>query len=1201
MSDSTGGGRLRDRTWRRFLRGPDPMLLDELYVPALAVAVRYDRSCAYFSSSVLSTAARGFGRFIGHLVTLGEAAPRPAVRLLVNEQMEPADVAALTEAGDTSALEALLLGRLTVPTDVLERQRLALLGWMAKTGLLEVRVGVMRHTRGIVHAKFGIMYDATGDAVVFGGSGNETGSGVAGNYEQLEVTGSWGDPDRLAHYSAEFESLWADRHDDVTTVTLPEAVRLKLIQFAPEAPPTDEPTNAVARQRAYMTWRFIKEACYLPNGAAACDATAMVDLWPHQRRVVEETAAAWPAGRLLCDEVGMGKTVEAVVILRRLLAGRGVGRVLLLLPAGLLKQWQAELREKGGLIFPRLEGQGQLVWPDDRVERVVSLAEALRQPLLLMSRETARTEQNVATVLAADPWDLVLMDEAHAARRAKQVETEFNTANLVLDMLRQLQLRRRARSILLLSATPMQTHPWEPWDLLQVLGEGDHWLADFGTVRDFYGAIGKLRGGQCDLPTAERAAAAVVADPSFPPLPEAGPPGSVEDLAKRLAFGKASSRPALGGWLRAGSPLARRMHRNTRATLRRYHEMGLLQKPPARRTVRDERFDYKDHAERAVYDAVTRYIDRRFRELEGERPGKGFVMTIYRRRASSSPRALQRSLERRRQGLRQVVDRRAHDTALAGDEVPEWLSSDDVPDGDVTVSLALPQDPAAANRELTDLDRLLSQLATLGHTDTKRDRFFDELKQLTDDGRPALVFTEYADTLDYLRDALVNHYQSRLGCYSGDGGSVYDGSNWRTVGKDVITRMLRDGQLGILLCTDAASEGLNLQSAGALVNYDLPWNPSRVEQRIGRIDRIGQTWSDMVVVNLFLQDSIDDRVYGVLRTRCRLFEHFVGAMQPVLDRARQMLRAGEPVDTTALTDAALAVGHDGLVQETYVDAEASDVPAEAPPLDRQDVVAALRLLDGQFGPRAQPTADPSLLLLSGAGTKHLVIACAAEGLSTDTGAVPAVPEQAFVDTILASLTRPGERLPLVIGSAQSGRFRASIAVWVGSGGASDPLQSMDQLRSRLSTWTGHYVAPDAWRRAEQLATIAARSSVEGKVAEAQRVEETAIGRQVGAARIRLLTQLGRYLVCADPGNDDLNETLHHFMSRDMNSAARLRKAFDLLGATYPEWGETLVSDLVKWQTGATAGTIKSLLTGTDLDAAMRDPRWMALPAKSVAE
>ena len=106
---------LRGRTWKRFLRGPDSALLEELYVPALSQAIRYDRCCAYFSSTVLSAAARGFAALIERLETMGDSAPRPAVRLVVNEELPEDDVRALSETGDIEPLEQLLKNRFKNP------------------------------------------------------------------------------------------------------------------------------------------------------------------------------------------------------------------------------------------------------------------------------------------------------------------------------------------------------------------------------------------------------------------------------------------------------------------------------------------------------------------------------------------------------------------------------------------------------------------------------------------------------------------------------------------------------------------------------------------------------------------------------------------------------------------------------------------------------------------------------------------------------------------------------------------------------------------------------------------------------------------------------------------------------------------------------------------------------------------------------
>lgn len=1187
---------LRTRQWTRFLRGPDPTLLEHLYVPALAEAVRYDRSCAYFSSSALSAAARGFGKLIERLEALGARAPQPALRLVVNEELSEADVRALLETGDLSVLEAQLRKRFKRPQDALEKARLTMLAWLVKRGLLAVRVGIMRRSGGIVHAKFGIVTDEQGDAIVFRGSSNESAQGLVANYDQLEVSSSWEDPEAHQYYTSEFEMLWTDTHPDVHTVTLPEAIRLDLIKYAPKEPPILEPSVARGRQNAAMLWRFITEAPYLPTGAFACDATAMVDLWPHQRRVVEEVAAAWPEGRLLCDEVGMGKTIEAILILRRLMAGRGVRRVLILLPAGLLTQWQTELREKGGLVFPRLEGINTLVWPDDRTEKLDGLAEALLQDRLLLSRETARTEGNLPIVLAAPPWDLVLLDESHAARRRKQEEGEFNSGTLLLTLLRELQLRRRTRGILFLSATPMQTHPWEPWDLLSVLGEGGEWLSEFAGVRDYYGTIAALRRGRCELEPARRASRLIVADPrvSKPPGATALKLSEAESIARGLVFAAPQQREPLAEWLRRQSPLARRMHRNTRGTLRAYHARGLLAEPPPRRAVEDVVFDFAHRAEREVYNAITAYIEKRFEELEQEKPGKGFVMTIYRRRAASSPLALERSLERRRNGLMRVAERMAYDPDLEPREQADPRDLDDLPglDAPPRVSAALPADPEIARAELVEVENLLRDLRSLGDLGSKRDRFFQELRRVTEDGRPVLIFTEYTDTMEYVRDGLVAAYGKSLGCYSGDGGQRWDGEGWAEVSKGAITEALHKGELRALVCTDAASEGLNLQAAGAVINYDLPWNPSKVEQRIGRIDRIGQKLPVVKVVNLFLQESVDEQVYRVLRARCGLFEYFVGAMQPVLARARQILLGHERVDPgTALGAVADEIQRDPLAGEIYLESEAAAPAQEAAGLARNDLEGALRDLANIDGITVKARASEHVFALSGAGKRRVKFSASMHALEVDRAVEPLTPESPPVVALAQVLAKKGERLPLVIGSYRSGSFRVAVAKWVGQG-ATEPVTSISQLRRLLGSWPGELPDPAEWLAAETAATGVARSLVQALEARAREREATALEAQVAAARLRLVRELGRFLACVGLGTGDLNRVLHQLVSRETSTRSRLMQALERLGG-YPNWTSEICRELDLFNSRLSENQRKARLLGKELDAALQDPRWEA--------
>jgi len=1193
-SEQMAPGSLRSKTWERFLRGPDPQLREKLYVPALSESIRYDRCCAYFSSSVLAAAARGFGKLIERLIAMGDAAPKPAVRLVVNEELSAEDVRALTEAGDFSGLEKALKRRFKNPKDFLTKRRLAMLGWLTKHKYLDIRVGVMRYGGGIVHAKFGIVSDEANDVVVFSGSGNESAQGLLANYERLEVSTSWDDPSRYKEYSTEFEALWNNKHSDVHTVTLPEALRLKLIKFAPKEPPIDEPTSELERQRAAMLWKFIVEAPHLPNGAAACDATAMVNMWPHQRNVVEEVSKAWPNGRLLCDEVGLGKTIEAIFILRRLMAGRGVRRVLILLPKGLLGQWQGELREKGGMIFPRLDGTNTLVWPDETKKKVSGLAEALKESVLLMSRETARTEANLAFLLKAEPWDLVLLDEAHAARRRRQEEGEFNSATLLLDLLRKLQLNRQTRGILLLSATPMQTHPWEPWDLLSILGEGGAWLSEFSCVRDYYLAISKIANGRCDIETAERAATLIAADDKFPEFSSDGIPlDDPKAISQKLAFAPSSKRREIVNWLRQGSPLMRRMHRNTRNTLRAYQQMGLLKQVPPKRIVDDFIFEFQNEAERNVYNSVTDYIEKRFEDLESEKPGKGFVMTVYRRRASSSPHALKKSLERRREGLLRVTRQYAFDTALSFEDVPEALDPEDLPEAEGTgkIPSSFPDDPQVAREELQEVNHLLEELRSVGELDSKRDRFFDILRSVSDDGRPVLVFTGYVDTLDYLRDSLISCYGKSLGCYSGDGGQIWDGQEWKKVTKDSITKALQGGQLRVLICTDAASEGLNLQAAGAIINYDLPWNPSKVEQRIGRIDRIGQTYPVVQVVNLFLKDSIDERVYSALRRRCGLFEHFVGTMQPVLARARRMLMGQEPLDPSELESEAGQVRRDILSNEIYVESVATETSIEIAPINFNDIKESLLALPMELSFRVKHSKKPGFLNVSGITGRKVGFASTIEVLERDSKACPLSPFDDNLRTLSARLARPGERLPLVIESFQKGAFRASCAYWVGSKKI-EPIDSLGVLKKRIAKWDGHYPNVEKWQRAVNSALQNTKKRVELMQEETTNQEENALASQINAARLRLIRELGKYLVCLGASTDELNDSLYKQMSRDIASARRLQKCIDMLGG-YPEWHVDLRRELEHFAEALTEGQRQARWLGSELDAALDDPRWKA--------
>ena len=1216
---------LRAVKWKRFLRAPDSDVRRELYVPALTRARYYDRCCAYFSSRVLSVAARGFGGLIQNILESGEdEKPNPpAVRLLINEQLDAEDLNALLTTGDETPLIEKLLKQFKEPVTALEKNRLEMLSWLVASGWLEVRVALMRHTRGVSHAKFGIVTDKYGDKIAFMGSDNETGAALIENYEELEIRESWKDREFTDYYQERFENLWNDQDEAVTSISLPDAVRAKLIKFAPKNPPK-EIFHDMAHLKATLVWNFIAAAPYLPNGETACDATALVELWPHQKSVIDDVSEAYPSGRLLCDEVGMGKTIEAIFILRRLLCGRGVKRILLLVPAGLLKQWQEELREKGGLLVPRWEG-GSLYLPSGEAQPLDALKALEEEELLLISREWARRPDNRELILNSPKWDLVLLDEAHAARRSAPEEREFNSGNLLLQLLRELQLKRQTRGILLLSATPMQTQPWEPWDLLSVLGVGGDWMVEFNDIRTYYNAVAALDKSGIDFTVAQKVATLIVNDDEFLRLDEDLDMNNVAEIANRLVFSFGDEQKKLSEWLRRGSPLGRRMHRNTRDTLRKYYDRGLLEHRPPERDVRDELFDYSYQLERDCYNAITNYINTRYEQLEGEKKGKGFVMTIYRRRASSSPRAIRCSLERRLEGLNRGIRKEKWMNNWWESEDVNWQDLIDV-DIEEEIDAALPIDPKKAQIEKEEDEALLERLSRLGSNDSKFAKFWESLQEITADGRSVLVFTEYTDTLIYLRELLRPSYGKTLGVYSGGGGQIWDGNEWKKVSKAEITEQLTRGKLRVLACTDAASEGLNLQAAGALINYDLPWNPSKVEQRIGRIDRIGQQQPLLPIRNLFLNNSVDMRVYNVLRQRCRLFEHFVGRMQPVLALARQALRGivrEEDADAILyqLEQKSAQIDEDETVSSAFAESEVSEKVEVEPVMKREDFDLALELLQeatafsSQFrvaevaggtepdatGARTRQSSAPPTdkkvgekkWQLSGFGKQAVEITTARTVLERDKTVIPLTIASPIVEQIVNNLPMPNLS-PLVLAEARLGNHRCVEALWIdGDVRGFNPrttVTSLKQLTNLIESWDGSLAEPNDCLKAHQVAHKRAQHRVNQQAALVKFRQDTNISLQLSAAKLRLKRELGRTLRCFGIGS--LNVLFKQQVQRRSEQTDRYRQALEKLG-DYPVWTDTEREAIDNFVEQLPPNKQRARLLGSEINAALVDPRWEA--------
>lgn len=184
--------------------------------------------------------------------------------------------------------------------------------------------------------------------------------------------------------------------------------------------------------------------------------------------------------------------------------------------------------------------------------------------------------------------------------------------------------------------------------------------------------------------------------------------------------------------------------------------------------------------------------------------------------------------------------------------------------------------------------------------------------------------------MDFLRHELADEFGAAMMCFSGRGGEILspDGS-WTVVSRDLVKKRFGDGKAECLICTDAAAEGLNFQFCGALVNYDMPWNPMKVEQRIGRIDRLGQDHERIRIINLHYRDTVEADVYVVLGERINLFTKFVGKLQPILAKL-----------PGRIAEASLAPGDRKLARNKVIaEIEADADAAEAAGFDLDEIVA----------------------------------------------------------------------------------------------------------------------------------------------------------------------------------------------------------------------------------------------------------------------
>ena len=626
-------------------------------------------------------------------------------------------------------------------------------------------------------------------------------------------------------------------------------------------------TGEKRRMKSFLSF----EANALPLSENAASLTsAQIDLLPHQVVLTHRVAINSPRRFLVADEVGLGKTIETALILRELASRGELNRALMIVPAGLVNNWHRELNEVFNLNFEIFGADGDIT---DRRSNAFA-----KHNFLIASVDTLKRATRIKNILNAPKWDLVVFDEAHHLTAYKSGGKVKKTENYKLAE----ALRDHCRDMILLSATPHQGDHFRFWMLIRLL------------------------------------------DPSLFLNEE-------EMLEKRH---------------RLNSVIFRR----TKADACRTDGSTLF----ARRNVHTESFLMSDE-EREFYNALSEYISDGF-DLAKKQGGKGqalgFVMTIFQKIAASSFAAINRTLKRRLLGLT-IFEALQHDDRLNISERDilfkearaiireEYsLASDKIGDIEVekilidlkskilkkvddeslqaissefeseivgsagedsvstAITLALPEERLRVKSLINELPK---------DRETKLIKLTNALQTLwnKNSNEKIVIFATYLGTVEMIATEIDK-------AFPGQGVVVLKGGDHTS--KLAAERKFKktDGPR-VMICTAAGREGINLQFARILFNFDLPWNPMDLEQRIGRIHRYGQK-DTAQVYNLVLSDTIEGKIFLLLDEKLIEIAKAVGKVD-------ERGEVAEDLKSAVLGQLSERISYDKLYSEALQDPE----------------------------------------------------------------------------------------------------------------------------------------------------------------------------------------------------------------------------------------------------------------------------------------
>jgi superfamily II DNA or RNA helicase len=837
----------------------------------------YDRIAGYFCSSLLEVAGEALESISGQ------------VRMICNSDLDPADVetaraAQMAVRRSWCAFEP--EKQLDNPGGLFLRDRYQQLFKMLRSGKLQVRV-LPDSAFGLVHGKAGVITLANGSKTCFMGSANESKSAWKMNYELV-----WEDrtEEAVSWVQEEFDALWSSS----AAVPLAEYV-------------IEDISRLSQRKVIHNVDEWVGDKQQIPDPAPAVVETPVyrqeVGLWEHQKYFVKLVLEAHngpmkQARYVLADQVGLGKTLQ-LAMSALLIALTGDKPILVICPKTLVWQWQGEMRDL--LAMPSAVWDGKH-WVDERgIEYPTAGPESIRncpRRVGIISSGLITRRSEVVDHILNLTYECVILDEAHRARRRNLGDKQDGQApqpnNLLSFMY---SIAERTRTLLLATATPVQLRPIEAWDLLDILSRGDESVLGnaWSRWRRLPDCL-QLVMGQMQLPTDVSEQWEWMRNP-FPPKTEHR---DFEILRRRLDLPENKAVVPGHDIDRLGPPERSRLGQM-------FGRFSQDHNPFIRRIIRRTREQLENQIDPETNEPLLQRIGV---NLLGETDHDAIRLTPYLREAYELAEKFCETLGERMKSagfLRTLLLRRVGSSIYAGLQTAKKLLSEwekiDVecePEEDASIGEQDQEPMSEVSRTLTSeehelLHRFVDALEANREADPK---YAVVRKLLLERGwlrLGCIIFSQYRDSIQWLAEQLSEELPEELiAIYSGPmtSGIMLNGQ-WTARSREDLKAMVKKSEIRLMLGTDAASEGLNLQRLARLINLDLPWNPTRLEQRKGRIQRIGQVHDMVEIYNMRYKDSVEDRVHDLLSGRLEDIYTLFGQIPDVLEDVWIALALGE--------------------------------------------------------------------------------------------------------------------------------------------------------------------------------------------------------------------------------------------------------------------------------------------------------------------